>query len=51
MTFEEFNNLDKKIIAADKVMENYRVNSWNDQFLYRTIITNNLDSLFLDNNE
>jgi len=50
MTLEEFQALDKKFVTAEKVMENFRVNTWNDQFLYRQVNVDNLQSVFLDNN-
>jgi hypothetical protein len=50
MTFDEFNALDKRIFTAEKLVENYRVNTWSNQFLYKTVNVENLRSAFLDPN-
>ncbi|CAD8158190.1 unnamed protein product [Paramecium pentaurelia] len=50
-TFEEFQQLQERIVSHQQMMENYKVNTWETMHYYETVTVDKCKSAFLDNNE
>ena len=50
LKLNEFQAMDKRIVSAGAVLENFRVNSWGSAFQYKTLNMEGLNSVFLNNN-
>lgn len=50
MKLNEFMELEKREMSPQKMSENYKINTWKSKFHYKQFNSNNLESVFLDNN-